>query len=87
MGLLFLTLLIRTLFSCNGSSPWITSVDTKAASINPLTDPVYKPAGGTRVLRGGDYGNDAQYMRAANRADYAKTFQNFATGFRCVRSR
>ncbi len=50
----------------------------------PTKDPLFP--GAKRVMRGGDYGNQVQYMRAANRADYLPTVRNWAIGFRCVRS-
>ena len=49
------------------------------------TNPTGPASGGGRVLRGGDWGNDAYFARCANRANYDPSNVNGNLGFRCVR--
>jgi len=49
------------------------------------TNPTGPASGGGRVLRGGDWGNEANFARCANRANYDPTSVNGNLGFRCVR--
>src|SRR5208282_4512777 len=48
-------------------------------------NPTGPAAGGGRVLRGGDWGNEAYFARCADRANYDPLSVNGNLGFRCVR--
>ncbi len=49
------------------------------------TNPTGPASGGGRILRGGDWGNEAYYARCAARANYDPGSVNGSLGFRCVR--
>ncbi len=50
------------------------------------TDPRGATSGSARVGRGGGWGNDANYCRAAGRGSYTPAFTDFSVGFRLARS-
>ncbi len=56
-----------------------------AFSIHWLSDN-YTEIKSRRVLRGGSWLSEAQYVRVANRFDYTPTSTSLFTGFRCARS-
>ena len=65
----------------NGSG-WCTGTCPVNAS-----DSVYNASNSAnRVLRGGSWGNDAGYLRAASRSGITPAFQNFDLGGRLSRS-
>ena len=50
------------------------------------TNPTGPATGSYRVLRGGDWGNDADYARCADRFDDSRRAPSYDyIGFRCVR--
>ena len=55
-------------------------------SAQAATDPVAAATGAGRVLRGGGWGNDANFMRAVQRYYDSLTYRNYDLGFRLVRS-
>jgi formylglycine-generating enzyme required for sulfatase activity len=57
-----------------------------AYTSNPVTDPISPTSGARRVFRGGDWGNAARYVRAANRSAYEPGNRVGDLGFRCLSS-
>ncbi len=51
-----------------------------------VTDPTGPSSGRNRVVRGGGWGDDARYVRAANRSGFTPSYRYRYVGFRCARS-
>lgn len=56
-----------------------------AYSGSSQTDPTGPPSGSTRVLRGGNFYDYAQYARSAHRGDYSPVYSDFRFGARLLR--
>jgi formylglycine-generating enzyme required for sulfatase activity len=48
-------------------------------------NPKGSSSGTNRVLRGGSFGNEAKYLRVANRMQGSSDFSSYSIGFRCAR--
>ncbi|MFN9459567.1 MAG: formylglycine-generating enzyme family protein, partial [Acidobacteriota bacterium] len=51
---------------------------------SPTTDPPGPPAGDRRVLRGGSWGIDPEYVRVSNRGGNVPALRGSGIGFRCA---
>jgi formylglycine-generating enzyme required for sulfatase activity len=54
-------------------------------SISTQTDPIGFPSGSERVLRGGSFSNDNDFLRSATRFKNLPYQEKYCYGFRCVR--
>lgn len=74
------------LFDMHGNVwEWVQDAYQKDLTQLPSTDPIVN-SGPTRVIRGGSWYYDAQYLRSANRAYNSTSNRNSYLGFRLVRT-
>jgi len=57
-----------------------------AYSAGAQSDPTGASSWSARVVRGGSWGNSADYVRSANRFNYTPSIQHYSLGFRVVRN-
>jgi sulfatase modifying factor 1 len=55
-------------------------------SDSPAYDPPGPSSGSSRVLRGGSWGNNSQYVRSSYRTNYTPGLNSNAVGFRVART-
>lgn len=63
---------------------WCNDWDSQYKS-GSVTDPTGSDSGTVHILRGGSWGNDASYLRSANRYDSYPEYEYYFVGFRVVR--
>jgi formylglycine-generating enzyme required for sulfatase activity len=65
---------------------WVADwYDENYYAASPEDNPPGPSTGFYRVLRGGSFGNDAYYLRVANRIKGSPDFNSYSVGFRCSR--
>ncbi len=65
---------------------WVRDRYSDHLGFDPQTDPTGPPEGSLRVLRGGDWNNNAEACRSANRLGVAPGGRRGALGFRIART-
>lgn len=54
-------------------------------AVSPVQDPPGPPIGEYRVVRGGSWGHDVEYLRVARRNRFGPLIRLSMFGFRCAR--
>jgi formylglycine-generating enzyme required for sulfatase activity len=65
---------------------WVQDLYVADTSTLPATDPLNESSGSGRVVRGGGWGNGAQYLRSARRHYASPSDRRTGFGFRLVRT-
>jgi formylglycine-generating enzyme len=65
---------------------WVADFyDTSYYAASPALNPAGPASGDFHVVRGGCWGNEAQYLRVASRIKASPDFSSNSVGFRCAR--
>ena len=74
------------LFDMHGNV-WEWVQDEYAKRLSDATDPLYVSSGSARIIRGGGWSNNAQFLRSAIRLNAPPGYRSYSVGFRLVRTR